>query len=739
MDRDETLRRAEKLLRQGRLDAAIVEYARLVEEQPKDWTTVNLLGDLYVRAGQVDQAVAQYTRIAEHLAREGFVAKASGFYKKIVKIHPDDDAALLRMAELSARQGLAADARMQLQALFQQRLRRGDRARAAEAALAYAAVDPADAAGRFESGRMLAELGDPVGAAAQLRAAGETLMAAGKVPDAVRCWQAAVDYAPADAAARDLLVRALIEAGDADAAREAARSGEQWQAVAGGLARAGRDREALDALEQALAADPGDLAARVHLARSAMAHQDLARARDVLAPVASGSDPMVRFALAEIEFRAGDFTSGRNALRRCLASRDDLVAPGIELGCAIGPGAPEIGFAVVETVVRFAEAGGDTDLALDALERFLAVVPGHVAALESLIDVCGQTFYEHQRYRAQVQLADVHLALGSFERARLLSEQLIAARPDDPGHVQRLGRAMAGLGFADGEREARSRVQRLTSADALHDFDAIRTPPAALVEDVSEADVSATPSAWAIPSASSADAPVTPPESFLAEVEPETADGARGAAASGNLPGTAPGRTGAEAVAPDRDVFEIDLSGELDDLLGPAAAPARAPASEPAREHPGGLEGFFVGLREERGRDLEGVGAGLAYDQASEHFNRGEIDAAATCLRTAARDPLFRFRAASMLARIARDQRRYAEAVEWLERAAEAPAPTHEASHGLLYELGDLLESSQEASRALAVFIELQAAAPGYRDVADRVATLSRRQAGLAGPEKSHS
>jgi hypothetical protein len=96
-------------------------------------------------------------------AREGFVAKASGFYKKIVKIHPEDDAALLRMAELSAQQGLAADARMQLQALFQQRLRRGDTARAAEVALAYAAVDPADAAGRFESGRMLADLGDPGG------------------------------------------------------------------------------------------------------------------------------------------------------------------------------------------------------------------------------------------------------------------------------------------------------------------------------------------------------------------------------------------------------------------------------------------------------------------------------------------------------------------------------------------------------------------------------------------------
>jgi hypothetical protein len=87
-----------------------------------------------------------------------------------------------------------------------------------------------------------------------------------------------------------------------------------------------------------------------------------------------------------------------------------------------------------------------------------------------------------------------------------------------------------------------------------------------------------------------------------------------------------------------------------------------------------------------------------------------------------------------MLARIARARNRLGEAVEWLERAAEAPAPTVEASHGLLYELGDLLESFREDARALAVFIELQAASPDYRDVHERIAALSRRQAGPAGP-----
>ena len=735
MDRDDTFRRAEKLLRQGRLDAAIAEYARLVEDQPKDWATANLLGDLYVRAGQIEQAAVQYTRIAEHLAREGFVAKASAVYKKIVKINPDDDAALLRTAQLSAQQGLAADARLQLQALFQQRVRRGNTAGAAEAAAAYAALDPSDPAGRSESARMFADLGDSAGAAAQLRAAGETLAAAGRTAEASRCWQAAIGYDPGDMASRDLLVNALVEAGDPEAARDAAQTSGQWHAVARGFNRAGRDRDALDALERALAANPDDLASRVQLARAAMAQQDLARARDVLGHVAESGDPMVQFALAEVEFRSGNFTSGRSTLRRCLAGRDDLVAPGIELACAIGPASPEVGFAVAETVVRFAEASGDTDLALDALERFLAVVPRHIGALETLIDVCGQTFYENQRYRAQVQLADVHLASGTFERARLLAEQLIAARPDDPAHVQRLAQALSGLGVGDADGEARARARRLTSADSVADFVPEHAPPSLLVEDLSEADTPEPPSPWAEPAAAAAAIVVTPPDHSA----PADADLARRQAAP-EVP-EEPRRPGrpqapAEPAAAEREVFEIDLSGDLDELLSAEAPPAapHAPAERPL--HPGGLEGFFEDLREERGRDLQGVSAALSYDQASEHFNRGEVEAAAECLRTAARDPQFRFRAASMLARIARDRRRFSEAVEWLERAAEAPAPTAEASHSLLYELADTLESSREDARALAVFIELQASAPGYRDVADRIAQLSRRQPGPERPEK---
>jgi tetratricopeptide (TPR) repeat protein len=125
-DREDTLKRAEKLLRQGRLDGAIAEYVRLVGDHPRDWATANTLGDLYVRAGQSDKAAAQYARIAEHFLEDGFYPKAAAIYKKILKITPDDEASQMQLAELSVKQGLLADAKSYLAAVAARRRARGD-------------------------------------------------------------------------------------------------------------------------------------------------------------------------------------------------------------------------------------------------------------------------------------------------------------------------------------------------------------------------------------------------------------------------------------------------------------------------------------------------------------------------------------------------------------------------------------------------------------------------------------
>ena len=96
-------------LRLGRLEEAIAEYRSVLDDPPLDWNTANALGDLFVRAG-LDLAVAPFVRTVDTLAREGFVLRASALYKKILKFRPDHEYSLLRATEITANQGLMADA-----------------------------------------------------------------------------------------------------------------------------------------------------------------------------------------------------------------------------------------------------------------------------------------------------------------------------------------------------------------------------------------------------------------------------------------------------------------------------------------------------------------------------------------------------------------------------------------------------------------------------------------------------
>jgi hypothetical protein len=62
--------------------------------------------------------------------------------------------------------------------------------------------------------------------------------------------------------------------------------------------------------------------------------------------------------------------------------------------------------------------------------------------------------------------------------------------------------------------------------------------------------------------------------------------------------------------------------------------------------------------------------------------------------------------------------------IDWLERAAEAPAADPEDGRALLYELASALQELGETARALAVLMELEADAVAYRDVPQRIEQL---------------
>ena len=134
-------------------------------------------------------------------------------------------------------------------------------------------------------------------------------------------------------------------------------------------------------------------------------------------------------------------------------------------------------------------------------------------------------------------------------------------------------------------------------------------------------------------------------------------------------------------------------------------------------------------MRDEVGRNSAEEAAAEQYRLALTYRELGMNEEAIKALEAAARSPRQRFDACSLLGRVYIENGELPRAVDWLERAAEAPAPTPDASRALLYDLGETLEKTGEKARALAVFVELESESGGYRDVAQRIKRLSKAQA----------
>jgi tetratricopeptide (TPR) repeat protein len=631
-DREDTLKKAEKLLRQGRVDAALAEYVRVVEDQPRDWNTANTLGDLYVRAGQPEKAAAQYARIADHFMREGFYPKAGAIYKKLLKLTPDDEASQLKLADVSARQGLLADAKSHLNAVAARRRARGDRAGAAEVVVRLGSIDPADIDARLAAARTLAEMRDEQGAAARFKAL----------------------YA-------DLQER-------------------------------GKTEEAFDALREAVKLDPGDKEGRATLASAALAAGDFRGARRYLDRDTAGDDPVLLTALVDIELRAGELKDARELLPPLLASNPDLRERMLTLAWSLVGRHDEAAFLVVDAVVDLALAESNFEDGASLLQAFVARVPNHIHALLKLVEICVDGGLETRMYEAQAELTDAYLAAGQPAEARVIAEDLVAREPWEDAHIDRLRRALVTLKVPDPDTYI---AERLSGQAPF-----IATDPFA--EELPVAPLAAEPQRVPEPAAPSQ----APPTNGRTEQQEQPVT------LSADPPGGGPG------------TVEIDLTSALHELY------ASEPEIPEAPPRPADLDDVFRGYRDE-------VTEQGASDQSAHYltlgrtyFEMGMLDEAIGALTTAARSPRHRFEAASLLGRICRGQGDVPHAIEWLERAAQAPAPNEDEGRALLYELGVTLQHSGETARALAVFLELQADAGDFRDIAARVDHLSRVQTG---------
>ena len=115
--REALLASAEKSLQKGKVDSALKDYLKVLEESPGDINILNKVGDLYTRLNRNEEAIPYLTRIAEHFARDGFFLRGIAIYKRINRLDPARLDVYERLAELYAKQGLTTDAKSQYQVL----------------------------------------------------------------------------------------------------------------------------------------------------------------------------------------------------------------------------------------------------------------------------------------------------------------------------------------------------------------------------------------------------------------------------------------------------------------------------------------------------------------------------------------------------------------------------------------------------------------------------------------------
>jgi tetratricopeptide (TPR) repeat protein len=723
IDRAATLRNAEKLLRQGKLDAAIAEYLRVVEEHPRDWNTANMLGDLYVRSRQVDRALAQFIRIADSLRDEGFLPKAGALYKKVLKLKPEDEHALLQAAQIAGQQGLYADARTYLHAVSAGRKGRGDTRGVADIQIKIGSLDPADYPARMRAAGARVEIGDKQAAVGDLKTIAAELFEKNRQAEAIDALREAAALDPGDGGIREQLLAAYMAAGDFERARECASTAEQFKALAASLDAAGQETEALAALRHASRLAPEDHYLKAHLARAFVARGDMAAAAEYLTIETAGSDVRLLMKIAEITLRDGRADEGVALLRRLVSEDPSCREEVAMLGWAIAEQSREAGFLAVEVAADAGVAQSDWPSAAAALQEFVTRVPNHIPALMRLVEICVDGGLEATMFSAQAQLADAYIEAGSAAEALVIAEDLVAREPWERSNVERFRRALVLMNEPDPDAliaERLSGQSPFISTDFSMDLEMPPFEPEAAALELPPADAGAgaPPAAGSPAGAAGQDSAPGPVPAARDSAAPPAAGNADTFELhpNENDPEGVPGdlessRPTAHATS---DSVDVDLSIVLDDAGEEAGAP------------PADLDSVFEQLRGDAARRV---------DAADEDYRRGvalhmagDLEGAIDALMAASQAPKLRFATASLLGRTFMIRGRTPEAIEWFERAAEAPAPAPADSHLLLYELADALESQGDVARALAICLELKAEAGDYRDVRARVDRLAKVQ-----------
>jgi tetratricopeptide (TPR) repeat protein len=217
-DKVKAMRNAERFLSQSKTRSAISEYERIVENDPKDYSTLNILGDLYVKNSEVNEAISCYTKVAEHFSKQGFAQKAIAIYNKISRLKPNSADVSEKLAKLYQMKGSFAEARSHYVALAEQYQRKGQKAEALEIWKQIAQLDPNNTQVYLKIADFCAEDGNNDEAVKAYTEAGIRLSKQDQLEPALTAFKRALEIRQYDLPALNGYVSTQVKLGYADEA-----------------------------------------------------------------------------------------------------------------------------------------------------------------------------------------------------------------------------------------------------------------------------------------------------------------------------------------------------------------------------------------------------------------------------------------------------------------------------------------------------------------------------------------
>ncbi|MDB4994963.1 MAG: hypothetical protein JWM74_2395 [Myxococcaceae bacterium] len=194
IDRERVLQAAQKFVEKKKYDRAVLEYQKIISEDPNDARTLLKIGDLQLKMEAYAEAISTYERVGRFYAAQGFALKAIAVYKQIREIINKHIPTLMeryghvspKLAELYQQLGLTSDA---LAALDEHATRLQRQQRDSEAIEVFRKIvelDPTNPLPHLRLAEALSRSRDNDGAATEFGIAASQLVKHGRRDDALK-------------------------------------------------------------------------------------------------------------------------------------------------------------------------------------------------------------------------------------------------------------------------------------------------------------------------------------------------------------------------------------------------------------------------------------------------------------------------------------------------------------------------------------------------------------------------